>query len=135
MNSKQVVIFGTGSGAREYISSSVDHNNILYFVDNDESKWNSLFFGKQVCPPHTLTSLPIDVDVLIASSYVSEIREQLLSFGFLSKILLSHLRTNTTIFISYLCFSFNELNHLNIRYLVLRNFQDLPHLQVAILIF
>ena len=51
---EKIVIFGagnTGKLANEYLKGRYD---CVYFVDNDSSKWGTIFCGKQILSPEKL---------------------------------------------------------------------------------
>lgn len=85
LQSKKVIIFGTGEGSAEVFSAlkhiSVD---IAYFVDNDSQKCGISIFGKVIHnPEELLNEEKDDILVLIASSADDEISSQLDKMGFI----------------------------------------------------
>ena len=123
--SKLTVVFGTGSAARQWVSSS--SSNVSFFVDNDSTKWGTKFFGLDVLDPSILDGKQSIYDVIIASSYVHVISHQLKQYGFVDEsiatvpynaFLISHGVSAKELFIC--------LNEFNIRYVVMRNFATLP---------
>lgn len=78
---KKIVVFGTGRFG-ERVAQMVG-NEISYFVDNNPSKWDSSFMGANVSNPERLLEEEYSsLTIIIASTYVEEIRQQLIAFGF-----------------------------------------------------
>ena len=81
-NGKKLVLFGTGSGARNIMFNLLAQNiNVAYASDNNDKRWGENFFGVKINPPEQIRKDRDDVNVLIASSWGEEIKEQLLSYG------------------------------------------------------
>jgi len=79
---KKLVLFGTGSGGRNIMFNLLAQNiKVAYASDNNEKKWGENFFGVEICPPEQIRKDKDNVNVLIASSWGDEIKEQLLSYG------------------------------------------------------
>lgn len=55
--------------------------NVAYASDNNDKRWGENFFGVKINPPEQIRKDRDDVNVLIASSWGEEIKEQLLSYG------------------------------------------------------
>lgn len=84
-NTRKVVVFGTGSLAAK-VADWVKEYEIEYFVDNNPTKWNESFMGREVKSPEVLLKAPFgSYLILVASSYVLEVTKQLESMGFISK--------------------------------------------------
>ncbi len=75
-DNKKIVVFGTGEFS-EVISSTIPYE-VSYYVDNDQTKWGTLFFDKPVKSPDELKNEDKEnVFVIIASQYFYEISYQL----------------------------------------------------------
>lgn len=81
---KRIVIFGAGkSGNIVLFVSKTLLLNVVYFVDNNESKWHTCVNDVIIYPPATLASESKDqITILIASGYVNKIGSQLERMGF-----------------------------------------------------
>jgi len=76
----KLIIFGTGNAAHHVVPSITIP--IAYYVDNNEKLWGSQFRNSIICSPSEILNEHKDnIFILIASSYVSEISEQLSSMG------------------------------------------------------
>ncbi|NRD74818.1 FkbM family methyltransferase [Shewanella sp. VB17] len=76
----EVIVFGTGQAGLSLNEVLTDFNvNILYFVDNDESKHGLDFLGKEVKSPTALAGETRPI--LIASYWARDIAEQLQDIG------------------------------------------------------
>lgn len=85
-----VIIFGTGSTA-ERLSENLNKDvNILYYLDNDKSKWNKKFKDKLVLSPSEITKIKYDY-VIIASQYNNEIFSQLIEMKISEKLIFEYL--------------------------------------------
>jgi hypothetical protein len=72
------VVFGTGRMAQRYVDSLSDETDIAYFVDNDSSKWNTSFCGREIHDPRDIMTLPTDkFHVIIAINDYEPILKQL----------------------------------------------------------
>lgn len=71
----QICVWGTGAGA-DMVAQGFEKNevNIAFFIDNDSSKWGTIFHGKEVKP---ISDIPQNVLVIIAASPLYNIHEQL----------------------------------------------------------
>ena len=123
-----IIVFGTGSAAREFLSENTTYS-ILFFVDNNPIKWGDYFFGFPVKDPSILSDYIGKAKVLIASAYIPEITEQLEGLGFdIARDLISKPKQN----FYYLNNKndiqpfFEEIKQANIRYVVLRHYSSLP---------
>lgn len=76
-----IIIFGTGKLA-EVVEACLKHNlaNVIYYSDNDSSKWGSIFKGKPIIEPTKLNNTEYDY-IIIASQYNEEIYSQLIKMG------------------------------------------------------
>ncbi|MET7045832.1 DEAD/DEAH box helicase, partial [Clostridium botulinum] len=73
---KNIVIFGAGSFGEKVYTVLKDNFNIIYFCDNDSSKWNTEFCGILVISPEKLKKLK-EHSIIVASTYYKEILAQL----------------------------------------------------------
>ena len=69
-NKTNVVFFGAAGCGEAYCRNSGITPDI--FVDNDSSKWGTLFNGIEVMDPAVLASLPL-AKVVVTSSYLKEV--------------------------------------------------------------
>ena len=76
----KLIIFGTGKMAADIAMAT--QQPIEFFVDNDTRKHGSQFCGKSVASPELLKTDKGSATILVASSYVAEINDQLESYGF-----------------------------------------------------
>lgn len=78
---KDTVLFGTGSLSKK-LSNHFD--SILFYVDNNLDKRDSLFNGKYVFSPQKMVDeiLNTKITIVIASSYYDDIYKQLVDLGF-----------------------------------------------------
>lgn len=80
---KDLVVFGTGSGSRQLISSLMEQNiKITFISDNNPEKWGTSFLGIPVKDPAGLKNEIDKVNIIIASAWWFEITEQLKSYGY-----------------------------------------------------
>lgn len=78
-----IIIFG-GSKFGQIASMVLETKyNILYFCDNDKDKWGKKINGKTIISPNELIEIyhSIECQIVIASSYSKEIKEQLSKLG------------------------------------------------------
>ncbi|MFV8826468.1 6-hydroxymethylpterin diphosphokinase MptE-like protein [Alkalihalobacterium sp. APHAB7] len=76
---KKVVVFGTGEYSKVLANQNIE---IDYYVDNDTTKWGTLYNNINVFSPETLkTENYADIIVLVASMYYGEISIQLNNYG------------------------------------------------------
>ncbi|EJE7233280.1 DEAD/DEAH box helicase [Clostridium sporogenes] len=73
---KNAIIFGAGSFGEKVYKVLKDTFNIIYFCDNDSSKWGSKFCGISVISPEKLKELK-EYSIIVASTYYKEILAQL----------------------------------------------------------
>lgn len=72
-----IVIFGTGKILEKY-KEQLDLATISCFVDNDQAKQNTLFYGKWILSPEALVGMAFDQVVIFSTTYFDEIRQQLI---------------------------------------------------------
>jgi len=74
----KIIVFGTGDYYQRYRNFIID--NVIGFLDNNESKQGTFIDGIQVYAPKEGIKQPYD-RIYILSAYFREMKEQLLSFG------------------------------------------------------
>lgn len=80
LKDKRIIIFGTGK-ASEIISSYMPFD-IVFYLDNDEKKWNKHLNEKVIKHPESIRDEePGKFAVIIASMFFNEISNQLLDMG------------------------------------------------------
>lgn len=79
-SSDKIVVFGTGSFAKEFVSLTKELD-IIAFIDNDENKHASLFEGKSIFGVDWLEEND-DCELIIASQFYDEIIDQITKKGF-----------------------------------------------------
>ncbi len=78
---KKIIIFGTGSAGAAITNKLANH--VSYYVDNDNSKWDSTFMGSRVLNPITCKNENKDeAMIIVASSFYDDIAGQLKEMGF-----------------------------------------------------
>jgi O-methyltransferase len=76
----RIVLFGTGSGMRDFLSVLPDQIEIVGLCDNDSSKQNTIVLGHRVYAPELLSQLKFDY--LVVTGRAGEaIRNQLVEMG------------------------------------------------------
>lgn len=81
-----LLVFGAGDGGKRILEQ---HRflTIDYFVDNNSSKWETDFYGYSIKNPQILSELDKkNLRIIVASSFYSEIKEQLQSFHLIENI-------------------------------------------------
>lgn len=76
----RVIIFGTGSAAKDFLSMVSVTTQIIAMSDNDNEKHGTSFEGVEIVPPHAIHSLDFDYVVITARS-VDPIRSALIGHG------------------------------------------------------
>jgi len=74
---KNIVLFGSGNGAKEYLLKIKDCN-ILAIFDNDIKKHGTSFEGIKIYSPSKINSFNFD-EIVIVSQWVKDIYEQLIN--------------------------------------------------------
>jgi glycosyltransferase domain-containing protein len=75
---KPLILFGTGQYAIELLICLKKHKvNIIAISDNNPDKWGTMFCGIEVISPKEIKQLSEDYYILIASSYIKEIYNDL----------------------------------------------------------
>lgn len=81
MESNIYVIFGIGKAGQELIS--VFPLQVAYIIDNDSTKWGSVYDGIEICSPERLLQDNKEkLHIFIASMYFEQIKSQLNNMGF-----------------------------------------------------
>lgn len=85
MRKQSIVIFGTGNGGKNVwtMLQGFGHH-IEAFIDNDRTKWGSMFNGVRINAPDSL--FDSDAAIVIASTWEEEIRAQLAGMGLDNRI-------------------------------------------------
>jgi putative sugar O-methyltransferase len=75
---KKILVFGTGSGAINFIKDCKDASdiNVIGFIDSDDKKSDSIFQGKPIYSMDKINMVDYDY-IIIASMYTDEINEKL----------------------------------------------------------
>lgn len=82
---KKVVLFGAGDGLEKFIlMMKLLHYEIVYIVDNSESKWGKFISGYKIEAPQTL--MENSYDIVISCGYVDEIHKQLKEMSIADRI-------------------------------------------------
>ena len=85
VNIPDTIVFGVGRLLKNY-SFAFDKSFIKYYVDNDSSKWGSVFNGKPVVSPQKLNEEKKgEFVVLIAVESFLEVKEQLLQMNLIDE--------------------------------------------------
>ncbi len=74
---KNIVLFGSGNGAKEYLLKNKD-DNILALFDNDIKKHGTSFEGIKIYSPSKINSFNFD-EIVIVSQWAKDIYEQLIN--------------------------------------------------------
>ncbi|MDX4035818.1 nucleoside-diphosphate sugar epimerase/dehydratase [Aliarcobacter skirrowii] len=74
---KNIVLFGSGNGAKEYLLK-IKNCNILAIFDNDIKKHGTSFEGIKIYSPSKINSFYFD-EIVIVSQWAKEIYEQLIN--------------------------------------------------------
>ncbi|MBZ9624560.1 glycosyltransferase family 4 protein [Clostridium sp. FP2] len=80
---KKIILFGA-SKAGERLAQILNSNNIDYefWLDNNEIKWETNFYGKKIKNPIMLLNLNMsEYIIVITSMYLQEIKSQLVSYN------------------------------------------------------
>ncbi|MCZ0702108.1 acetyltransferase-like isoleucine patch superfamily enzyme [Natronobacillus azotifigens] len=78
---KKLVVFGTGQCSKQLVPILGQFGlSIQYYLDNNQQRWDKKLFDKKINrPDYILTENKDDIFILIASSYYTEITEQLIN--------------------------------------------------------
>lgn len=81
MKKKKIVLWGTGRFAKEILSNSCFFENeiqICCIVDNDFSKWGTIFYEKEVMQPSYLKDIQFDKIVIASEIFFDEIQNTII---------------------------------------------------------
>ena len=95
MKTKKTIFFGTGGVAKGYCQNTGTLPDL--FVDNDKNRWGELFEGVEVCNPEILSDIEIE-KVVITSSYLKEIKPQVLKLGVPEELIVEPSKDNLQLF-------------------------------------
>ena len=84
IQSRDIVIFGSGKIAKNTIRLFKKFS-IKFIVDNSENLWGTKYEGKKVLSPSSLKNKNSKFFVLICSTSINEISEQLIGYNFKSQ--------------------------------------------------
>jgi hypothetical protein len=76
----RIVVFGTGSAAKDFFSAVPPHVEIVGLADNNKSKHGSMVDGYEVLDPARIAALDVDF-IVIAARAVDSIRAGLETMG------------------------------------------------------
>jgi len=79
MEEKKIIIFGAGN-LGQLLIQRIGTAQILYIVDNNPSKWGDSIAGIEIVSPNQLEKRTTE-EIIIASIYVDEIKNQLENMG------------------------------------------------------
>ena len=74
-------IFGTGSTADRLLPQIRKEYEVIGFLDNDKSKWNTSFEGLSVYPPDYILQADYDSIIIATTTGLNPITKQLLDMG------------------------------------------------------
>lgn len=92
---EKIVLFGASRLGEIAFNVLKDKYNIVYFSDNDKSKWGSLFCNTKIISPVELIQYR-NKKIIIASSYYDEISVQLKNMDLNNIYIFSYPDTNDT---------------------------------------
>lgn len=75
---KNILLFGTGDGARKYLLKNGANLNILAAFDNDLNKHNSFIEGIKIHSPKEINNFDFD-EIIIVSQWAKDIYQQLVN--------------------------------------------------------
>ena len=76
----EIIVFGTGEGAKKKLSFLEKEHHILFFVDNDSAKWGDVFGKYEVRSPEELRKYNYNI-VISTGKFKDEIENQLCHMG------------------------------------------------------
>lgn len=91
MNSKSILVFGTGKGCEFFISILNDIDIIEAFIDSDYKKKGAKFYGKCIINPQEIYKYNYDY-IIIASQFYFEIKALLLNLSIPSEKIIEFYR-------------------------------------------
>lgn len=78
---RDVIVFGAGTLGKEILPSIEETKHILFFVDNDEAKWGSMFGQYMIKPPAEISSYACDIVIASSLKGDAHITKQLEQMG------------------------------------------------------
>ena len=66
----EIIVFGTGEVGKNAASLLEQDFHILFFVDNDEKKWGTQFFGYEIKNPVEIKQYDCDIVIEIGRAHV-----------------------------------------------------------------
>lgn len=81
LNSSNIVLYGTGGRAERFYEDSKNWFNIQHICDSDINKSGETWHGKKIINPASLSAMPKDTIIIIASTYVDEIFDVLSQYN------------------------------------------------------
>ncbi len=110
IKNKKIILFGASSCAELFVKCFPDID-ILCFVDNDSQKWGKKFLGFKVYNPSIIEKIEFDFAIVISSSYILEINDQLKHTKYYGKVYSAlHLITNRDFSKQIIHESINEID-------------------------
>jgi len=76
----KTILFGTGGAAKNFLQNDKEKRKYIIAVDNDKNKHNKSFNNLKIISPKEIEHYEYD-EIIIASFFGLEIREQLLNMG------------------------------------------------------
>jgi len=76
----KTILFGTGGAAINFLQNDKEKRKYIIAVDNDKNRHNKFFNDIKIIPPSKIQDYEYD-EIIIASFFGLEIREQLLNMG------------------------------------------------------
>ena len=75
----KIIIFGAGENTNNFFESNLfkEYMDVLFIVDNDNSKWSTLIAGYEVLPPEKIKTAAYDK--ILVTTHFNEIRKQLIN--------------------------------------------------------
>lgn len=77
----RIIVFGTGNVYRWSSDILKEYTEIILFIDNDKSKWDTYLDGKKIVSPVSDVNEQYDYIVLASYYYVYDMRNQLYDLG------------------------------------------------------
>ncbi len=75
----KIIIFGAGKNTDNFFELNLfkEYMDVLFIVDNDNSKWSTLIAGYEVLPPEKIKTAAYDK--ILVTTHFNEIRKQLIN--------------------------------------------------------
>ncbi len=81
MITRKLVLFGAGEAGRNILARNFKNEEVLYFCDNDQNKWNTEILGYKVVGTEQLIKDKDKIVILISLGNEAEVRKQLEELG------------------------------------------------------